>query len=56
MVNNLSRFLNLLTKEQKIKYTILATWKEELYFPIEEIIRYSCVVSNNEYAKKKYKI
>jgi hypothetical protein len=51
MRNNFSRFWNLLTKEQKIKYTILSTGKEELYFPIEKIIRYSCIVSNNEFAK-----
>jgi len=49
MQNNFSRFWNLLSKEQKIKYTILSTEKKELYEPIEKIIRYSCEISNDDF-------
>ena len=49
MRNNFSRFWNLLTKEQQIKYIKLSVEKEDLYELVEKIIRYSCEVSRVEF-------
>lgn len=49
MRNNFSRFWNLLSKEQRIKYIKLSVDKEELYDTMEKIIRYSCEVSRKDF-------
>lgn len=47
--NNFSRFWNLLSKEQRMKYIKLSVEKEELYNTMEKIIRYSCEVSRKDF-------
>lgn len=49
MRNNFSRFWNLLSKEQRMKYIKLSVEKEELYDTMEKIIRYSCEVSKKDF-------
>lgn len=49
MRNNFSRFWNLLSKEQRMKYIKLSVEKEELYNTMEKIIRYSCEVSRKDF-------
>lgn len=49
MRNNFSKFWNLLSKEQRMKYIKLSVEKEELYEYMEKIIRYSCEVSKKDF-------
>ena len=46
MRNNFSRFWNILTKEQRIKYLKLSINKEDIYQPFEKIIRYADEVTS----------
>ena len=50
--NNFSRFWNLITKEQRIKYLKLSIQKEELYESVEKIIRYTDEVSRELFLEK----
>jgi hypothetical protein len=49
MRNNFSRFWNILTKEQRKKYTKMSINKEELYESLEKIIRYADEVMPNNF-------
>lgn len=47
MRNNFSRFWNMLSEEQRIKYVKLAVDKENIYEVIKKIIRYADEVSSH---------